>query len=139
MAGRAGIRNCVFLGHCGSNEPKGMCMHECVRRTFGLNLRHVASDTLASWRILLVVRVLFQGGGAGSVGRKRTVTVEAEFTRRLDELCVVVGSVYVVTTEAGNPAPIHDALHKIVSLHSVFVRSAVREIVEVRAPQLALL
>lgn len=132
MAGRAGIRNCVFLGHCGSNEPKGMCMHECVRRTFGLNLRHVTSDTLASGRILLVVRVLLQGDGAGSVGRKGTVTVQAEFIRRLDELCIVVGSVYVVTTEAGNPAPIHDALHKIVPLHSIFVRGAISKVVEVR-------
>lgn len=94
-------------------------------------MRHVTSDTLASCRTVLVVRVLFQGGGARSVGRKRTVTVQAKFICRLDELRVVVGSVYIVTTEAGDPAPIHDAFDKIVPLHSVFVRSAIREVVEV--------
>src|SRR5215469_5960421 len=45
---------------------------------------------------------------------------------------------YVVATETGDSATIHDALHEVVALHSVFVRSAIREVVEVSRAQSAL-
>lgn len=115
-----------------------MRMNKCSRRAFGLDLWHVASDALTSFGIPLVMRVLFECGGAGSIGRKRTVAVQAECVDWFDKLRVIIGSVHIVTTEAGDPAPIHDALHEIIALHPVLVRSAIREVVEVRGSKRAL-
>ena len=75
--------------------------------------------------------VLFDGGGAGTVWRQRPVAVEAEFVGGFDKLRVIIGSVHIVTTEACDAAPIHDALHEIVALHPVLVGGAVGEVVEV--------
>lgn len=37
---------------------------------------------------------------------------------------------HVVAGEASNSAPVHDALHKIISLHPVLMRRAIREMRE---------
>ena len=75
MAGSAGIRDLVFVRHLGSNEAESVCMDECIRRAFGLDLWHVTSNALASWRALLVMRVLFERCSARPVRRKRPVTI----------------------------------------------------------------
>ena len=44
---------------------------------------------------------------------------------------------YVVTGEARDAAPIHHALRKVISLHTIFVGRAVGEIIKVRLAQRA--
>ena len=63
------------------------------------------------------------------------MAIEAELADRFSQLRVILGSMHIVATEARNPVPIHHALHKIVSLHTVLVRCAVREMSERRLPQ----
>ena len=41
----------------------------------------------------------------------------------------------IVAAEAGHPTPVHHALHKIISLHPIFVRGAVGEVREGRLAQ----
>lgn len=75
MTGCAGIWNVIALGHLGGDEAESMRMNKSIPRTFGFYLWHMTRNALASRGSRLVVRMLFQRGGPGSVGRKRTVTV----------------------------------------------------------------
>jgi hypothetical protein len=45
----------------------------------------------------------------------------------------------IVATEAGNPAPVHNALNEVVPLHAVLMRSPIRKMREGRLAQLVLL
>lgn len=139
MAGGAGIRNLVFFSHLGSNETESVCVNECIRGSFGLDLGHVTSNTLASPGIFPMVSMRFQAGSARPVRRKRAVAREAQLIRRHNKLRVVTRSVHIMTTEASNPAPVHDALHEIVALHSVLVGGAISEIIEIRRTQAVVL
>ncbi len=76
------------------------------------------------------MRVLFDRGGAGAVERKRAMAVQADLIAGLAELGVVVRAVHIVATEAGDAATVHDALHEIISLHTIFVGCAVGEMRE---------
>src|SRR5580698_2309414 len=71
--------------------------------------------------------VLLDRGRARAIRRHRCVTIETEFVGGLPQLRIVIGAVNVVATEAGHSSPIHYALHEIISLHTVLVRSAVGE------------
>src|SRR5439155_6822825 len=51
---------------------------------------------------------------------------------------VVRGAVRVVATEAGDAAPVHDALHEVVALHPILVRRPVGEMRERRLSELVL-
>lgn len=135
MAGSAGIRNVVLVGHLGSNEAEGMSMHESVRRPFGLDLRHVTGHTLASRGTLLMVRMLFQSGRARPVWRERPMAVQAEYIGGLDKLGVVISSMHIMATEAGDAVTVHDALYEIVALHAVFMSGAIGEVIKVGCPQ----
>src|SRR5262245_20724939 len=61
-----------------------------------------------------------------SVRRLRSVAVETDRTRRLDQVGVVAGAVRIVTAEAGHAARVHDALREIVALHPILAGGAVR-------------
>src|SRR5579883_985187 len=55
------------------------------------------------------------------------------------KLRVVRRSVHVVTIEARHAAPVHYALHEVISLHAVLVRGAIRKMREGRFAELMLL
>lgn len=59
------------------------------------------------------------------------MTIQAKLIRRLAELRIISRPVHVVTIEASYSAAVHNALDEIVSLHAVFVRGAIREIIEI--------
>lgn len=139
MALRTRIRNLVALGQSGRDETEGVRMHECTGYAFGLDLRHVASDALAAGTSVLVMCMLGERRCTRSIGRAWAVTIEANLLSGLAQLGVVCGPVHIVACGAGNAPAIHYALHKIVALHSVFVRSAIREEQEVGFSERAVL
>ena len=77
-----------------------------------------------------MMRVFFEGRGARTVKRKRSMAVKAQHVSGFAQLRVVVRAMHVVTAEARHPAAVHHALHKIISLHAIFVRRALREVRE---------
>jgi hypothetical protein len=58
------------------------------------------------------------------------MTVQAEFVHRLSKLRVIPGTVYVMTGCARYSALVHNALHKVVTLHAVLVGGSVGEVEE---------
>src|SRR5215510_15042285 len=64
---------------------------------------------------------------------------EAKLVRRLDEVRVVTGAMDIMAAEAGDAAPIHEALHEIISLHAILVTGAFREMRETRLAELVFL
>jgi hypothetical protein len=65
------------------------------------------------------------------------MAIQANLIGRLPELCVIAGAVDVMARETGYPVAIHDALRKIIALHSILVRGAIGEEQEVGLPQCA--
>jgi hypothetical protein len=65
------------------------------------------------------------------------VAVEAESVCGFAQLCVVIRPVNVVAGSAGYAVAIHDALDKIVALHSVLVSCAISEVQEIGLPERA--
>lgn len=112
-----------------------MRVNVCPGHSLGFNRRHVACHALAPGASLLVVRMLFERGRVRPIGRARAVAIKANLVRRLYELRVVLGPVDIVACEAGESAPVHHALHKIVSLHAVLVRGAIGKMSEACLPQ----
>ena len=103
-------------------------MNHGVGWPFRLKRRHVAGDTLASRATFFVMGVFFKGSRAGAVRRRWTVTIQTKVVGRLAELCLISRAVRVVTIETGDSAPVHHALHKIVSLHAILVGGSIREV-----------
>ena len=83
--------------------------------------------------------VLFQCRTTGTVRGQGAVTVQTNHIGRFSQFCVIVRSVNIVATGAGNSVLVHDTLHKVVALHPVLVRRAVREIVEGQLSQRVIL
>ena len=130
VAGGARVGDLVFVRHGRGNEAESVSVNERAGHAFGFDPRHMAGHALVSGAARFVMGVLFEGGRMRTVGGRRTMTIEADFSRRLSQLSIVLCAMGVVTGGTGNSVPIHDALHKIVALHAVLVRGAVREIVE---------
>ena len=82
VTGRAGIWDFVLVCHGRGDEGESVSANFDVRNS-GLDLRHVAGDALASGRAGLVMGVLLERGGAGSVERHGAVAIETEFVSRL--------------------------------------------------------
>ena len=129
VAHRAGIRNFIFVGHRWSDEGKRMRSNFDVRDS-SLNFRHMAGNATTAGRAFLMMRVLFDGGGAWTVQGKRAVTIHANLVRWFSQLRIVVRSVHVVATKARDAATVHHALYEIIALHAVFVSGAIREMRE---------
>ncbi len=73
---------------------------------------------------------------AGAVSwRTGAVAIEAYLVGWLFQLRVIFRAVYIMAVETGDPAPVHDALHEIVSLHPVLVRRPIREMSEAQLSQ----
>src|SRR5882672_6378785 len=92
-----------------------------------LDLWHVTADALAALAVCRVMRVLLQGHGMRSVVGTCTVTGETELVEnhRLPEIRIIARPVNIVAVVTGDPARIHQALNKIISLHPVLVSRAV--------------
>src|ERR1019366_1845032 len=71
---------------------------------------------------------------ARSVPRIGAVASQTNLVHRLSKFRVVLRAMHVVAVETRDAAPVHDALHEIVSLHPVLVRRAIRKM---RKAQLA--
>lgn len=120
------IGNLVLIGHRGRDEPECVRVNHGVSWPFRFNRWHVARDTLASRAAVFVMRVFFKSSGARPIGRRRTMTIQTNLVGGLPELRVISGAVSVVTIEACDSAPVHHALHEIVSLHPVLVCGSIR-------------
>jgi hypothetical protein len=121
MTGIAGVWD---AGHSGENEAERVAADVDVSNGL-LNLRHMAGHTLASAARGFVVRVLLDGRSARTVGRTRSVTLQAKHIRGLYEVGGIVSSMDIVTTEARHAASVHYASDKIIPLHSILVTRAI--------------
>ena len=72
----------MFVRHRGRNELERVAADVHVGDGL-LDLRHMATHALISGRTGFVMRVSFDGGGVGPVGRRGTVTGQANRGRRL--------------------------------------------------------
>ena len=129
VASGARVGDFVFVGHVGCDEGKGVGADFHVGDGGG-DFGHVAGDATAAGGTFFVVGVLFESGGARTIEGERVVAVEADLIAGFSELCVVVGAMHIVATEAGDAAAVHYALNEVISLHAVFVGGAVGEMRE---------
>ena len=74
------------------------------------------------------MRVLLERGGTWAVGRHGGVAIEAKFTDGLAKLGVIARAVGIMATETGYAVTVHHALHKVITLHSIFVCGAIRKV-----------
>ena len=131
MARGAWIGHFVFFRHGWRDESKRMSMDIRARNAFRFDLRHMAGDALTPWTTVFMVGVRFKTRCTRPIRRHGAVTVQTDLIRRLDKLGVVRSAMYIVAGRTSNAMPIHDALRKVVALHPVFMRRAVREIIEI--------
>ena len=78
VAEDAWVGDLVLLGHRWSDYAESVRVHHGAGNTFGLNLRHVASNALASRAAVFVVSVRGQGRCVRSVRRGRAVAVKTD-------------------------------------------------------------
>ena len=130
VAGRAWIWDPVLVRHLRSDEAECVGVHERGRHPLGFNRRHVTRHTSAPRASSLVMRMFFERGRVGAIGSRRSMTIQANLIRWLSELRVVGRAMHVMARGASDPMPIHDALGEVVSLHPIFVRRAVGEVIE---------
>jgi hypothetical protein len=95
-----------------------------------LDLRHMTSYALAACACFGMVSVL--ADCAVKSGRiVFCVAAEADCISSCDEACLVFTAVDLMAARAANFAMIHIALNEIISLHAIFVRGHVCELIEV--------
>ncbi len=104
-----------------------------------LDLRHMAGNTFAARTAGFMMGVFFDAAGVRTIGRFWAMAFETHDICRLDQQSLVVGPMDVMTTGAFHAAVIHHALNKVVTLHAVLVRRAVRKVRERCLAQLVLL
>jgi hypothetical protein len=134
MTGSARIGNFVLVGHRGINKVKRVGAHFAVGDG-GFHLGHMASDALAPSRTGFVVGMKLESRGTRTFRGHRGMAIEAELIHGLAELRVVLRPVDIMTTETGDSATVHQALHKVVSLHAVFVGCTIGKMVEAKIAQ----
>ena len=135
VAGGAPVRNLVLACHRRRDELKLCDRDERVGHALRFYLRHVAGDAVATRAYRLVVCVLFQARGVRAIRRVRPMTTEAQFLCQLAQVRVVAGAVDIMAGGAGYAVAIYHALHKIITLHSVLVRSRVSKVDESGLPE----
>jgi hypothetical protein len=94
------------------------------------DLRHMAVDTFIACRTSPVMRVRFDRRSARPIRRLRSVTRETHDTRWFEQISIISGSVYIVATEAGDSARVHDTRHEVVTLHAILVRCSIGKMCE---------
>src|SRR5215472_15365449 len=138
VAGSAGIRYLILVRDPGRHYAKRVRAYSYVPER-GLDLRYVTRYALASRRAFLVVSVFLKRPRARTIGRERPMAIQAELARRFAKLRVIASAVNVVARKTCDPPAVHQALDKIVALHSVLVCGAVRKMCKRRLAERVLL
>lgn len=99
---------------------------------------HMAGHALASGTIRLVMGVFCDACRMRSILRIGTVAGRTDFRGRLAQHGVVLRTMRIVTAKTCDATVVHQALRKIVPLHPVLVRRAVREMCEGHFPRFVL-
>src|SRR3954453_5575937 len=107
MTGIAGIRNLQRLRRGGRNEFERVAANVDVRNRL-FDFWHMATNALVASRSGRVMSMLFDGRGAGSVGRIRPLAPETHDACRLQKVGIFFGPMDIMTTEAGYSACVHD-------------------------------
>jgi hypothetical protein len=102
-----------------------------------LDLRHVASDTLAARASLRVVR-MFAHCSVESSSVLFGVAKEAKQISRHLQIRLIGVAVDLMAVKTTKSTMVHCALHKIVSLHPVLVRSQFSVLIEISRSRLGL-
>ena len=129
MAGRARVGDFELVGGRRRDELERMAADVYVGEGL-FNLRHMAVDALVAGGAGLVVGVLLQGRGVGSVRGVRAVAGEADGGLGFDEIGSIGAAVRVVATGAGDAVGVHRALDEVVALHPVLVAGAIGKVGE---------
>jgi len=120
----AGVWNLQRLGLLRPNETECVAADFHVAKGLG-DCRHMTRGADIPRAVRGVMRVLFDGGGMRSVLRVGAVAGQADGVSRLAQHRLVVGAVWIVATETGDPARVHEALNEVIALHAVLVRGSV--------------
>jgi len=139
MTRRARTGDLVLVGHGRRDEAESVGMHKRSRNAFRFDGWHVAGNAIAAGASILVMCVLLERGRTRTIGARRGMTIQADPIRRLSQLSVVFRAVRIVARGTGNSMPVHHALGKVVALHAVLMRGAVRKVVEAGFAQLTIL
>lgn len=129
MASCASVGNLILLRHGRRYEAESMATHERIGKGL-LNAGHVARQAIAARAAGAMVGMRFDANAARSIGGLRPVAFQTHPVARLDQVGVVFRPMRVMTGSAGNTSSKHQALHEIVTLHSILVSSAVSEVSE---------
>ena len=130
VTGVAGVGNLQRVGLHRVDEMERMSGHEWPARQFRQYCWHVTRNALATGAICLVMRMRFDGDGVRTVLTIWAVAGAANLVHGFAQHGLVLRAMWIVTAETGDAALIHQALHEIIALHPVFVRSAVRKMGE---------
>lgn len=127
----ARVRNFVLVCHCWAYESERVTADVHICNSL-FDPRHVTGHALIACTSNFVMRVFLNRAYVWTIRRSRTVAFEAHDVCWFDQQSVVIGAVDVVATGALYTARIHNALNKIVSLHSVLMRCTFRKMSECR-------
>jgi hypothetical protein len=94
------------------------------------DVRHVACRALAASAFFGMMR-MFRNRGAQACGIVLSVTAKAKLISGCNQVGRVSVAVNVMAIETAEAAMVHVAVHEIVALHPVLVRSAVRPVIKV--------
>jgi len=115
-----------FVRLCRPNEAEGVATDLHVVDGLG-DLGHVAGDALTARASGRMMCMLLDGCCVRPILRIRTVASQAEPVSCFAHHAGVIRAVWVVATETGNAASVHQASDEIIALHSVLVCAAVSE------------
>ena len=94
---------------------------------------------IATRRAILVMSMRGKSSRTRSVSPPGRMAIQTNLVGRLAQLRVIIRAMHVVAVIAGNAAPVHHALRKIVSLHSILVRRPIRKMRKTQLAQRMLL
>ena len=129
MACVAGIRNTELFCQLWPDESECVAADE-LTLDGDFDVRHVACGALAASAFFGMMR-MFSDRGAQACGIVLGVTAKAKLISGCNQVGRVAAAVNVMAIETAEAAMVHVAVHEIVALHPVLVRSAVRPVIEV--------
>lgn len=132
---RTCVRYLVFVCHGRRNEFESVCAHKGTGNAFTLDLWHMAGHALTAGAAVLVMSVFFHFGYVRAVRRCCTVAIEAYLVCGLAKLSIVLSAVYIMARSACNSFLVHQALHEVITLHPVLMRSSIRKMSKGRLSQ----
>ena len=86
-----------------------------------------------------MVRMFSERRCARTVPRAGPVAVQANLIRGLSQLRIVLRAVHIMAVKASDPAAVHHALCKIISLHAVLVCRTIRKMRETKLAERVIL